>query len=132
MITPAQDMRTTAATHLALIGASSPAFTFQRPSDKEKYRTAIPPIVIKMIFGTKVISFQVAGRIGVQNKHSAEDIHDHPKTPKGSNRCTAENDTDFQKPSTRSETASAVPKHQREAEEMHGLPWRKPDDMVDQ
>ena len=32
-----------------------------------------------------------------------------PKTPKGSIRCTAENDIDFQKPSTRSETANAVP-----------------------
>ena len=32
-----------------------------------------------------------------------------PKTPKGSIRCTAENGMDFQKPSTRSETANAVP-----------------------
>ena len=33
-----------------------------------------------------------------------------PKTPTGSSRCTAANDSDFQKPSTRSETASAVAK----------------------
>ena len=33
-----------------------------------------------------------------------------PNTPRGSSRCTAENGTDFQKPSTRSETANAVPK----------------------
>ena len=32
-----------------------------------------------------------------------------PKTPKGIIRCTAENGMDFQKPSTRSETAKAVP-----------------------
>ena len=32
-----------------------------------------------------------------------------PKTPRGSIRCTAENGMDFQKPSTRSETANAVP-----------------------
>src|SRR6516162_576828 len=58
MITPAQDSRTTAATHLALIGASSPALTVQSRSDNEKYTTAIAPIVIRAIFGAKVVAFR--------------------------------------------------------------------------
>src|SRR5438309_922352 len=60
MITPAQEMRTRAATHLAGIGASSPALTFQSRSDTEKYSTAIPPMVIKVTFGTKVIDLPAA------------------------------------------------------------------------
>ena len=56
--TMAHDTRTRAATHFALIGASSPPLTFQSGSDTEKYRTAIPPIVIKAIFGAKVVAFK--------------------------------------------------------------------------
>ncbi len=58
MITPVQDSNTRAATHLALMGASSPALTSQSRSDSEKYKTAMAPIVMNVTFGTNVISFR--------------------------------------------------------------------------
>ena len=58
MMTPAQDSKTKAATHLALIGASSPALTVQSRSDSEKYKTAIAPMVMKAVFGANVGAFR--------------------------------------------------------------------------
>ena len=58
MITPIQESRTSAATHFALIGASSPAFVFQTPFAREKYRMAMPPIAMNAIFGANVVSFK--------------------------------------------------------------------------
>src|SRR5437016_9614369 len=110
MITTAHDTRTREATHLALIGASSPALTFQSGSDTEKYRTAIAPIVMKMTFGTNVIAFKYRKESACRMSIPVKTFITTPKTPMGSNRCTAEDGTDFQKPRTRSETAKAVPK----------------------
>ena len=83
MITPDQASRTRAATHLALIGASSPALTFQSRSDTEKYRTAMAPMTMKVIFGANGERGQIAVGIGEQNQHSAEDVHHHAENSQG-------------------------------------------------
>ena len=57
MITTIQENRTRAATHLALIGASSPALMFQSWFYREKYKTVIAPMGRNIIFGVKVVSF---------------------------------------------------------------------------
>ena len=57
MMTPLHEIRTKAATHLALAGASSSARTFQSRSENEKYNTAAAPITISPIFGAKVGAF---------------------------------------------------------------------------